>query len=286
MPEIRRDEDKPPNYDETVSKHQKRPIVTSSNENDNNNNSQPYQPTHYRHDDFAADCDYDEYVVGGGYGCDEETTTTTAVARVYQAIDHENFVQKQIELNYPLTYVLVDSTLMIVLNVVLVGLQVVATRNNAALSYLSSAIWAAIYNLVVVGMLLATIKFRSSTLIMLTSTLKLFGMIISFVGFVLINLVAFYHYNCRAASYYRPCYNRDMKPVHYAIIGVGIPCMLLSVAVFIYFQFKLLARHKFVGGGTAAVSGRYGSATTSSLAVTGGPLFSARPSQNFDAMNM
>lgn len=160
-------------------------------------------------------------------------------------IEYENYVRKQIEVNYPIRYVIVDSVLMITLNVCLIALQIVACRNNAAMSYLASAIWAALYNLVVVGMVLATIKYRNSTLVMLTSNLKLFGMIISFVGFILINLVAFYHYNCQAASYYRNCYNEQMKPVHYAIILLGIPCLFLSIVFFIYFQFKLLGRARF-----------------------------------------
>ena len=229
-------EDKPPKYDETMQNHSHR--------------------SQYRN--------YDEYIDEGDFeeedeemeqhfngGDDETLNTTTAVVK--RIVDHENYIKKQIELNYPTLYVIIDSAVMIALNLVLIGLQVYATRNNAALSYFSSAIWAALYNLATVALLLSTLKFRSSTLIMLTSTLKLFGMIISFVGFVLINLVAFYHYNCKAVSYYRSCYNADMKPIHYAIIGVGIPCMLQSVAVFVYFQFKLLARHKFVAV-TAPVS--------------------------------
>lgn len=160
-------------------------------------------------------------------------------------IEYENYVRKQIEVNYPIKYVIVDSVLMIILNVTLIALQIVACRNNAAMSYLASAIWAALYNLFVVGMVIATIKYRNSTLVMLTTNLKLFGMIVSFVGFILINLVAFYHYNCQAASYYRNCYNEQMKPVHYAIILLGIPCLFLSIVFFIYFQFKLLGRARF-----------------------------------------
>lgn len=161
-------------------------------------------------------------------------------------VEHENYVKKQINTNYPITYIIIDSAIMIILNVVLIILQIVATQNNAALSYLGSAIWAGTYNLITVLLVLLTLKCRNSTLVMITSTLKLFGMIISFVGFILVNLVAFYHYNCMAVSYYRPCYNKDMMPIHYAITGVGIPCVVLSVVFFLYFQFKILARHKFV----------------------------------------
>ena len=167
-------------------------------------------------------------------------------AKDKSAIDYENYVDKQIKTNYPVIYILVDSALMIVLNVIAIILQIVATQNNAALSYLASAIWAGLYNLFAVLMVLTTLKIRNSTLVMITSTMKLFGMIISFIGFILINLVAFYHYSCLAVSYYRPCYNKEMKPIHYAIIGVGIPCTILSIVFFLYFQFKVLARHKFV----------------------------------------
>ncbi|CAF1135308.1 unnamed protein product [Brachionus calyciflorus] len=131
---------------------------------------------------------------------------------------------------------------MCILSIILIALQIVATKYNAALYYMGSAIWAGTYNLFTVILALLTIKFRNSTLVMIATTMKLFGMIISFGGFILVNTVAFYHYNCLAASYYRPCYNANMKPIHYMMIILGIPCVILSIVFFIFFQFKLLAR--------------------------------------------
>lgn len=75
---------------------------------------------------------------------------------------------------------------------------------------------------------------------MTVTTMKLFGMIIGFGGFVLIQIVAFYHYNCLAASYYRPCYNKNMRPIHYCIIILGLPCCISSLFFFIYFQFSIM----------------------------------------------
>jgi hypothetical protein len=75
-----------------------------------------------------------------------------------------------------------------------------------------------------------------------TTVVKLFGMIISFGGFILVHMVAFYHYNCIAASYYRPCYNKNMINIHYCIIILGIPCLVLSVTFFVYFQIKFIGR--------------------------------------------
>lgn len=69
--------------------------------------------------------------------------------------------------------------------------------------------------------------------------MKLFGMIVSFIGFIVVQIVAFYHYNCIAASYYRPCYNKDMKPIHFAIIVLGIPTLILNLGFFLYFQLKV-----------------------------------------------
>jgi hypothetical protein len=80
-----------------------------------------------------------------------------------------------------------------------------------------------------------------------TTIVKLFGMIVSFGGFILVHMVAFYHYNCIAASYYRPCYNKNMINIHYAIIALGIPCMISSVSFFIYFQIKLIGRFSLAG---------------------------------------
>jgi hypothetical protein len=74
--------------------------------------------------------------------------------------------------------------------------------------------------------------------------MKLFGMIISFGCFILVNAVAFYHYNCVAVSYYRSCYNKDMKPLHYAMIVLGAPSVFQSITFFIFFQFKLMGNLK------------------------------------------
>ncbi len=75
-----------------------------------------------------------------------------------------------------------------------------------------------------------------------TTVVKLFGMIISFGGFILVHMVAFYHYNCIAASYYRTCYNKNMINIHYCIIILGIPSLFLSVTFFVYFQLKFIGR--------------------------------------------
>ena len=86
------------------------------------------------------------------------------------------------------------------------------------------------------------VKYRNSTFVTITTTMKLFGMIVSFGGFIVVQIVAFYHYNCIAASYYRPCYNKDMKSIHYAIIILGVPTILLNLTFFLYFQFKVFGR--------------------------------------------
>jgi hypothetical protein len=72
--------------------------------------------------------------------------------------------------------------------------------------------------------------------------MKLFGMIVSFGGFVVVQIVAFYHYNCIAASYYSNCYNSAMKPIHIAIIVLGVPCLILNLIFFLYFQIRVFGR--------------------------------------------
>ena len=68
---------------------------------------------------------------------------------------------------------------MILLNVSLIILQIYAMNNNAALSYMGSAIWAGVYNLSVVIMVLFTSKyfrfdiFYYKNLISIKSNLKL-----------------------------------------------------------------------------------------------------------------
>lgn len=68
-------------------------------------------------------------------------------------------------------------------------------------------------------------------------------MIISFACFILINTVALYNYACFSSTLYE-CYNSNMKPLHYAMIALGLPSVCQSVAFFIYFQFKLMGNMK------------------------------------------
>ena len=71
-------------------------------------------------------------------------------------IRHDDYIKSQLQKNYPFKYIILDSSIMIILNVSLIILQVYAINNNAALSYLGSAIWAGLYNLGAVLMALLT----------------------------------------------------------------------------------------------------------------------------------
>lgn len=71
-------------------------------------------------------------------------------------INHDEIIKKQLNQNYPLLYVLTDSILMILLNIILIILQIIAIKSNAALSHIGSAIWAGTYNLITVTLVIVT----------------------------------------------------------------------------------------------------------------------------------
>lgn len=74
-------------------------------------------------------------------------------------IQQEAFIKRQLKEHYPLLYVIIDSLVMTILSAILIALQIVATKYNAALSYLGSAIWAGLYNLIAVLLALLTSNF-------------------------------------------------------------------------------------------------------------------------------
>jgi hypothetical protein len=74
-------------------------------------------------------------------------------------IRHDDYIKSQLQKNYPFKYIILDSSIMIILNVSLIILQIHAINNNAALSYLGSAVWAGLYNLGAVLMALLTSRF-------------------------------------------------------------------------------------------------------------------------------
>jgi hypothetical protein len=71
-------------------------------------------------------------------------------------IERELYIRKQIEHNYPINYIIVDSILIIVMNVTLIVMQIVAMQYNAALSGIASGVWAGLYNLLAVVLVLLT----------------------------------------------------------------------------------------------------------------------------------
>lgn len=77
-------------------------------------------------------------------------------------IQQEAFIRRQLREHYPLLYVIIDSLVMTILSMILIALQIVATRYNAALSYLGSAIWAGLYNLIGVLLVVLTSNFCSN----------------------------------------------------------------------------------------------------------------------------
>ena len=74
----------------------------------------------------------------------------------YNEFQHDEYLNEQMKRNFPRVYAAVDSLVMIVLNVVLIGLQIVAIQNNAAFSNMGSALWSGIYNLAVVLVVVLT----------------------------------------------------------------------------------------------------------------------------------
>lgn len=74
-------------------------------------------------------------------------------------IQQEAFIKRQLREHYPLLYVIIDSLVMTILSVILIALQILATKYNAALSYLGSAIWAGLYNLIAVFLAVLTSNF-------------------------------------------------------------------------------------------------------------------------------
>ncbi len=86
---------------------------------------------------------------------------------------------------------------------------------------------------------LIKVKYRNITLVSFTASMKLFGMMISFGGFIFINMIALYNYNCVLDYYHRECYNKEMKPIHFVFIALALPCTVLCLIFFIYFKFKI-----------------------------------------------
>ena len=76
-----------------------------------------------------------------------QSNQTEADYELETIIQQDTLFQKNIEQNYPVKYLIVDCVLMVLFNSSLIGLQVFAMENDAALAYLGSAIWAALYNL-------------------------------------------------------------------------------------------------------------------------------------------
>jgi hypothetical protein len=73
-------------------------------------------------------------------------------------VERELYFRKQIEDNYPIKYILLDSIVLLAFNFAIIIIQIVAIEKNAALSHLASGIWCGIYNIFVIVLVLFTCK--------------------------------------------------------------------------------------------------------------------------------
>jgi hypothetical protein len=83
---------------------------------------------------------------------------------VEAAIQYNAYVKNELQKNYPIRYVLVHSSLMIVLNIALIVVQVIATIKNAAFSELGLPFWVGIYNLIISIQAILTSNLTTQTL--------------------------------------------------------------------------------------------------------------------------
>ena len=79
-----------------------------------------------------------------------------------------DYILKQLKQDYPLKYVIIDSIIMIILNMSLISLQIFAMNHNAALSFIGSAIWSGVYNLIAIFLALMTSKYYTTILIVIS----------------------------------------------------------------------------------------------------------------------
>ena len=113
-----------------------------------------------QHDeDIVENSQYEEF---NEQESDAEIFYSDNLATVYDHIHNETMLQKQLEQNYPIKYVVVHCVLMAIINIVLISLQIVAIKNDAAISYIGSALWAGVYNMITVGMAFLTSLFIKS----------------------------------------------------------------------------------------------------------------------------
>ena len=73
-------------------------------------------------------------------------------------IDEYAVLVNHIHMTYPLRYVKIDSSLSILLNLVVIILQIIATCNNAALSSYGTAVWGGVFNILIAVLALSTSK--------------------------------------------------------------------------------------------------------------------------------
>lgn len=86
----------------------------------------------------------------------EEPYEQEQLQDLYDNIKNEALLQKRLDQHYPIRYVIVHCVIMAILNVILISLQIVAIKNDAAISYIGSAMWAGSYNLITVFMAILT----------------------------------------------------------------------------------------------------------------------------------
>ena len=91
-------------------------------------------------------------------GDDYDTGGDTDVESVEIGLKLDYYIKNEIEKNYPVIYIIIDSILMVILNTCLITLQIILMHNHAALAFIGAGVWAGIYNIFTLAIAVLTSK--------------------------------------------------------------------------------------------------------------------------------
>lgn len=83
---------------------------------------------------------------------DDELDSENDAESIEMGLKLDYYIKNEIENNYPVKYIVIDSIFMIALSLSQIVLQVILINNDAALAYTLSGIWGGIFNSLTVVM--------------------------------------------------------------------------------------------------------------------------------------
>lgn len=155
--------------------------------------------------------------------------------RLQLAAQQREFMNKRLKENFPLTYVLIHSTCLILIGLACIGLQIAMIIGKSGLYYVGGGIWAGVVCVGLGAFCLLLTKKRENGYFIGSIFMTMFVLMIIFGGLIIVNIISITTF-CVFSS---ECSYYLQSGLHIAMLVLGAIAFVLCIVYFIALPLKL-----------------------------------------------